>query len=396
MDDISVYAQQVALRTCKAQVTFRTAFGEQFDLGLTENTVQEFVRAVFYASLIPDEGRYPEVCLMCYRKGHAREFHFTFGSPYDVAASEIAKLSHAVDHGCHLCVLADEGKLKLGGIQVTILDAMRQFGFSSTRVGNPLKMAIIGPGHIEASCGGIKLIYSAGRIFEEYPLLFSDLMKRLAATVEGELKGRTNGKIESLESIFNELAKEIVNLGHGGLLIFTKPESVREFSPYRETKSFVLQYLLIRYWNNVATLVSEAGGVEKLMAGECHQASPHALAVVSDTTMLENSVRAIGRLAGMDGAIVMDFECNVIAFNAIISKGGSAVSQIQFVGKDGRELAEGDVLKNRGSRHQSAVSFVRRVPDSFAFVISQDGSVSAFHNPGDGRVICEFGLRVQS
>jgi hypothetical protein len=35
-----------------------------------------------------------------------------------------------------------------------------------------------------------------------------------------------------------------------------------------------------------------------------------------------------------------------------------------------------------------------KVPNSFAFVISQDGGVSAFHNPDNGTVVCEMGMRV--
>jgi hypothetical protein len=47
----------------------------------------------------------------------------------------------------------------------------------------------------------------------------------------------------------------------------------------------------------------------------------------------------------------------------------------------------------RGSRHQSGLLYTQSVFDSFVFVISQDGSISAFHNANNGTVVCEFGMR---
>ncbi len=105
--------------------------------------------------------------------------------------------------------------------------------------------------------------------------------------------------------------------------------------------------------------------------------------------MLENCVRSIAHLAGMDGAIVMDYRCNVVAFNAIISKDREGIVQARLVDGNGHEIPEAKACVNRGARHHSAMSYVRRVPHSFAFVISQDGGVSAYHNWGDGTVVCK-------
>jgi hypothetical protein len=53
-----------------------------------------------------------------------------------------------------------------------------------------------------------------------------------------------------------------------------------------------------------------------------------------------------------------------------------------------------DVVRNRGSRHQSALIWTMTVPNSFALVISQDGAVTAFHNTSNGEVVFERGLRL--
>jgi hypothetical protein len=357
--------------------------------------VGRLVRAVYYASTIPDEGRFPTAWLMSYRGGDSRQFHIPFCPPREPTAQEIAKLAHAVAPGSHLCIVCEDGKPLLAGVHVTILDEMRQFGYASVRVGNPLRLVIRGPGHIEVSTGGIALIFRAGEILEERPLQHADVMRALGAALAEGFEGHTTGAIESLEDVFNDLAEAIVRLGHGGLLLFVRRLDMREFSSARRTDSRLLRQLLIRYWNDVATLMQAAGGVGNLSNAETRQAvGPHALTVSTDTTMLENYIRSIGHLAGMDGAIVMDYTCNVVAFNAIISRDADGADPARLVDEISRPLEGAEIGRNRGSRHQSAMSFARRVPNSFAFVISQDSGVTAFHNRGDGTCRWEGGLRV--
>jgi hypothetical protein len=278
-----------------------------------------------------------------------------------------------------------------------MLDEMRHFGYSSNRTANPLKLVIWGPGHIEVSTGGIALIYRAGGIFEETPLRAADLLQALARSVETELTGKTRGTIESLDHVFGDLIQEIGRLGHGGLLLVTKVPKKKEFFSWRKTHGSLLQKLLIKYWDDVATLTSSAGGLSKLLSTQSHpKLGKQFLTVSSDTTMLQNCVGAIATLAGMDGAIVMDHGCNVVAFNAIISKTAKRSRGARVVDEIGRKLSEKAIVGERGSRHQSALAYVKRVPNSFAFVISQDGGVSAFHNQGDGTVRYEGGLRIFS
>ena len=83
---------------------------------------------------------------------------------------------------------------------------------------------------------------------------------------------------------------------------------------------------------------------------------------------------------------------HLIAFNAIISKDFPQSALARPVDEFSRDRPEAELTRNRGSRHQSAMFYTSRVPNSFAFVVSQDGGVSAFHNPGDGTLMCERGL----
>jgi hypothetical protein len=245
------------------------------------------------------------------------------------------------------------------------------------------------------SSGGIALVYKGGEITEENLFQHSRVMKMLAAVIEQELQELTHGTVESLEDIFNDLAEAIVRLGHGGILIVAKEPKKSHFSSFRQIDCYLFQELMIRYWNDVATLSASSGGTGNLLAGsEVGVVNPLALPVASDTSMLENCINSIAHLAGLDGAIVMDYACKVAAFNAIIDRSAAGEAASRMMDQHLLQRRREDILRNRGSRHQSALFYVERVPNSFAFVISQEGGVSAFHNPADGSVMCEMEMRV--
>jgi hypothetical protein len=391
MADIGEFAEQVAADCVERQKTADA----RFKLGLDGEAVEELVKAAFYASLIPDEGRYYSVCLMCYPKGSDRQIHFLFRPAIETSPQEIAKLAHAVSAKSHLCCLCDQGKVVIGGIHVTTLDEMKEFGYDAGRPGNPLKLIIRGPGHIEASTGGIVSIYKGGVISEECLLRHSNAMGRMTAVMDQELRDLSNGLVESLDAVFNNITRQIVELGHGGMIIVAKEPKKSQFASFKEIDCLLLQQLLLKYWRDVIVLNQAHGGVVHAAASvNRSRSNPHFLAVASDVGMLENCVDSIAHLAGMDGAIVMDYACKVVAFNAITAKTLNESIRCELQDVHGRTLQFEDVVKNKGSRHQSGLTYAMRTPDSFVFVISQDGTITAFHNLGDGKVVCEKGLRV--
>lgn len=391
MVDIGEYLDDVWDQFSGRQATTQA----RFRLELPRLAVECIVRAAFYASMIPDERRHPEITLMCYRADDEREYHFPFCCPYDMTAQNIAKLAHGVSRKGHIYCLSENGELRLNGYHVTFLDEPRHFGYDSDRAANPLKVTIRGPGLIEVSTGGSALVYRTGEIREEKPFEYAKVMEELTQWVAGEFVGHTTGAIKSLDIIFNDIAKAVVRLGHGGMLIFMKQPDMDQFSSHRAIECHLLRQLLIRYWNDSRTAVAAAGGLDNLLNNpDAANANPHMLTISSDVTMLENCIASIGNLAGLDGAIVLDYGCNVAAFNAIINRDAAGAEPIQLVDRHDRHLTPHQVSENRGSRHQSAMSFVMRVPNSFVFVISQDGGVSGFHNRGNGTVLCERGLRV--
>ena len=394
MVDIGEFAEQAAAQFLKSQ----QGIAEKFNLNLSREAVEDFIKSSFYASLIPDENRWPCVCLMCYKKG-SEIFSILrdilFASPIDISAEEIARISHAVADNCHIYCISDNGNLAIGGIRITRPYEERYLGYSSFRSGNPLKLFIRGPGHIEMSTGGTAIVYKSGEISTESLLQYSRIMEELESAIGQAMKSYTSGTVEGLADIFNDIAKVIVNLGHGGLLLIAPEHKESYFSSLTQTDSDLLQQLLIQYWNNVAHLLDEARDKANLLrsGGAGYKHSP---IIAANTEILEQCVRAVAHLAGMDGAIVLNYECQVVAFNAIIAiaKLGNDPKDHRFVDNNNTSIDYKDVVSNRGSRHQSALSFVMHVPKSFAFVISQDGFVSAFHNQDNRTIMCERGMRV--
>ena len=397
MADIREFAEQAANMYAVHQDTLRgnnELYLYQGGLPATRKAASEFIKAAYNASLIPDEGRYPVTCLMCYREDVALDFHTKFTEPLEASAEEIAKLSHAIDNRSHIACICGEDRITLGGFHVNRLYNQREYGYASGRIANPLKVQIKGPGNIEVFCMGDALVFRGGHISEESPLTLSNSMERLVARVTEELRDTPEDLFKSLDHIFNDLMREIVRLGHGGMVIFADTPKKTHFSSLRRTDCYYFQDLLYDYWDESTKLVKAAGGVGELLnVPDRSHLMPYMMNVTRATDQLENCLPAIANLSGMDGAIVLTYGCNVGAFNAIIDRQNEPESEPTLIGVDGTAIDYQKTFGHRGSRHQSALLYARSVPDSFVFVVSQDGSITAFHNPNDGTVICEFGLR---
>jgi hypothetical protein len=89
---------------------------------------------------------------------------------------------------------------------------------------------------------------------------------------------------------------------------------------------------------------------------------------------LLRSVEYIARLTAVDGAMILTWDLDVLAYGAKIRSLQSPKWYFQ------REPFEGNTWRKKeqagGTRHQSAASFVSKQKDSVAFIISQDGNVT--------------------
>lgn len=98
------------------------------------------------------------------------------------------------------------------------------------------------------------------------------------------------------------------------------------------------------------------------------------------------SIQRISQLAAVDGALILTFDLEVIAFGATLTAPRSSV--IPTIGTDGFGSPSGQpfAVNRYGTRHRSAMDFAAAVPHAIAFVISQDGPIRAFRSE-DGETV---------
>jgi hypothetical protein len=98
------------------------------------------------------------------------------------------------------------------------------------------------------------------------------------------------------------------------------------------------------------------------------------------------TIQRIAQLAAVDGALLLTFVFEVLAFGATLTAPRSLLQPV--VGPDGfGQMTNTPFEINRyRTRRRSAFDFVAAQPGSIAFVISQDGPIRAFRCETDTTV----------
>jgi hypothetical protein len=157
--------------------------------------------------------------------------------------------------------------------------------------------------------------------------------------------------------------------GHGGTIVllpsYLSPSSGLYATKYGLTGAFGLQQALKRCIENERHI--EFGIAYRKVANEI--------------------IQRIAHLSAVDGALLVTFGFDVVAFGATLTAPRSTFSAI--VGPDGYGSARNTPFEiNRyGTRHRSAFDFASAQRGSIAFVISQDGPIRAFHRE-DETTVC--------
>ena len=95
----------------------------------------------------------------------------------------------------------------------------------------------------------------------------------------------------------------------------------------------------------------------------------------------------IAKLTSVDGSVVLTKDLHLLGFGAetLVDKMGSKHPAMQFMEYDNTENKRKQ-FKDNGMRHRAGYRFCSAVPDSVAFVISQDGTIEAC-TQHDGKVV---------
>jgi hypothetical protein len=390
-----------------------------FPFKLTDDLAAHVIKACFYASMISDEGRWPKAALNACGKVGSLKHIASLEPPLLADSPTIAKLAHTVSDWCSLGYADLNGTPVIVGILPSMAVHLGTFVTQKAKTIASFKIAIKGPGNIDVICEKGVLTYKAGVVSEYQSLLSSKTLGRLAAIMDSrvvillgdEFKEQVDKEIEQrlakitnpamvdllrrglkseiaadskTQLILSELIWRISEMRHGGILIVTDRPETSILSIKYPTKAGRLQNAVVRYWR---TAHKDGYGTTRVSLSQ----SP-GIELVHEGVVLRECITATAQLAGTDGAIVLGTDFSLHGFGAIIDKAGADESKFKFIDGAGNPLTYTSILQNKGSRHQSALSFVMREEGAVVFIISQDGNVTALENQG-GEVRVEKGLR---
>lgn len=377
---------------------------------LSERGLRKLIEVAFFASLAPEEGRYPRCSMFWSIYPHEWFDTCEFQPDKPLDPETLRRLAPICQsNGSAIRVSLQGENLRLTGMTATRFQGLDFFagrpGFVSRGREVNVQVHIVAPGHIRVDCGCVEYELRAGRL-RECPSLRSlncvrDLATAFGASVEERVVSRLKLTDEQqnvfgglshcldAEILLQMILRPILAHGHGGAVVLIPCRDVSSINVDLESSNGVTALNLTEY------------AVEHLVACvECHEPSdlPDAFSSrridrsLQTRGRLTMAARTIGELASVDGCVVLDRSLSVISFGTKIntSRGKAEESRIRFVNaktNDPIELAE--LEKQGGTRLRTALWFCKSHPNVIVFVVSQDQNLKVLWS--DDNIAFAFG-----
>jgi Probable sensor domain DACNV len=327
-------------------------------------SISAIIEAGFWASLKREEG-YPPKISLAYISPESAALAMRFERPLELAARPLVKLAPAVERPeIHLGIWPGAHGLTVWG---------------TTRAVPPycFVLEVVAPGllvvkHRRRDSAG-KYVNIA--VFEGDQLKLLDLRpsQELAAPRFDTALLRPNFDPDGTAlDVLVQLAASMRTHGRGGSLLVVPAGEDR----WLESIVRPIAYAVAPPFTQLADLLrADPTGRDH---GPWSEAFAHA-------------VSAIAGLTAVDGATVINADCEVLAFGAKIARPPGAARVEQVVVTEPVEGAQRVVVHPTelgGTRHLSGAQFVQDQPDAIAMVASQDGRFTVFAwSAADGLVI---------
>lgn len=318
------------------------------------DSIEAIIDATFWASLRPEEGRFPKISIAFVPPEMGQPI--TFERPLPLTAAILTKLAPAVERpGIHLGVWGEGDDLYVWGATRTIpsLGLVLEDIEPGWLVIKHRRVDGIGKFANVAVLKGdeVKVIDEQGTSLPDCPELLKAL---LAFTSSDEEQEGVN--------ILVQLAASMRAHGHGGSLLVVPSGT----ETWRESIVLPILYSIVPPFSRLADLLRQ----------DSHEMSE---------TMWEASVRrAVDSVAGLtavDGATVINDQYEVLAFGAKIRRASGSKTVEQMVVTEpivGNRPVVVAPVQHGGTRHLSAAQFVHDRRDAIALVASQDGRFTVF------------------
>lgn len=319
------------------------------------DAIEAIIDATFWASLRPEEGRFPKISVAYLPPQLGQPL--TFENRLPLTPAVLTKLAPAVERpNIHLGVWGEDNKLYVWGATRVIpsLGLVLEDIEPGLLVIKHRRVDGIGKFANVAVLKGdeIKVIDEQGTSLPDCP----ELLKALLAftSSDEEQDGGVN--------ILVQLAASMRAHAHGGSLLVVPTSSDK----WRESFVHPISYSLVPPFSRLADLLRQ----------DSHEMSEN---------MWEASVRrAVDSVAGLtavDGATVINDQYEVLAFGAKIKRAAGSKTVEQMVVTEpvvGNTPVVVAPVQHGGTRHLSAAQFVYDRRDSIALVASQDGRFTVF------------------
>lgn len=347
---------------------------------LTREQIACLIDTAFWASLQFNEGRTTRFCVIA---ATPKDFHdaIAFATPIPYNDSQIAKLAPAAPQG---------GCLAVSGFN----DGLNIWGFGRSQPGAHIDTVTIDvwePGTVRVGVGPFQTF----AVFKGRSNTFIEgTTSTILPNYFRRILSKTLPEDDFLETqavwweclAMRDLVRMIFADGHGGIVLIvptevgTWSESLNPFA-YRFAAPETIIRDMIRQELNDGRAQAEM--LQQLWASNLPDDLKNFAAreIIKRSGDREKIVRTIASLAGVDGAIVISRDMQVLGFGAKIAITEKALPKIcMFRPLPGKQEVVSSPLEDLGgTRHQSSARFVDANRDSVAVVISQDRHMSVVH-----------------
>jgi hypothetical protein len=324
----------------------------------TVEQLADLVQTAFWASLEKEEGRSLNFAVNFMGPKPTDEKHIAFDEPLSYDVRTLTKLAPAVGSiGATLLVAPFEaGRLKIWGL--------REYSLA------PLRIKAIDPGSVIVTyiVTNVAAISRSEAIHIRDPFMTrnSVIWSRFRPSEDGEKYDHwTDPRIDAiLQTVMRMRA-----LGHGGALII-----VPEKSEWRDSVQMPIAYSGSKVHNPFRESIPALKELKK-KAGHTWAEDQYLRVLMTE------GCKRLAHLTAVDGATLVTYDLDVIGFGVKLRSSLDPTIKWQIFSVDPLDhenwFTGVKMEQLGGTRHQSAARFVIEQRDAIAFVVSQDGDVTA-------------------
>ena len=311
--------------------------------------IAAIIDAAFWASLRREEGNSPRISLAFLPPERAKHT-LTFASRLPLVPAVLAKVAPAVERpGIHLGVWRNGEEFFVWGttrevpafclVVEVVTPGLLVVKHRSEPFGKFMNVAVLEGDQIKIVDEGV------ATVMPDCPAMVTSLV--------GAVDQRS---ASGLTTVLIQLAASMRQTGHGGTLLVVPAGS----TAWRDSMVVPMQYEVDPAYAGLAELSCAAG---------------------ADPDDLKRAVDAIAGLTAVDGAMVINDGCDLLAFGAKITRkrGSPVVEWVNLTEPvEGITPIRAAPAQLGGTRHLSGAQFVHDQRDAMALVASQDGRFTIF------------------